>query len=246
VAENNANSMNEIVVVIAKSDQNALGSVRCIPAIRAAVEGDLVWVRTGTNAVQLDSKIRQLPAQKSYTVDEDGRLFPINALTPTGKIPALDFVPISEFVTVEMPTSAIPATVQEKHKVSLVVSANVQNGDALFTSLETWKNYAEGAPEIRLSRLCFAVSETNDVLVMGNPLPPIPGQEFWLNENVLLPCGYDFKIPLLAKTIARKLGADDDMMVLFDKDGAWDHILHSSFAPALRSAIRLTKGGDDA
>lgn len=235
--------MNELVVVIAKSDQDALGSVRCLPNLLAAVEGDLVWLRTGAMASQADLKIRQLPAQKSYTIDDDGKLFPINALTPIGRIPALEFVPIAEFVKVEAPTSAIPAKVEEKHAVNIVVSENTHAGDALLTTLDAWKHYAESAPEVRLLRLRFAVSKHNQVLIIGHPLPPLPGQEFWGKQNLLLPCGYDFKFPSLTSTIARKLSVDPHTFVLFDTQGNWDYILNSSFAPAFRSAVRLTEGG---
>jgi hypothetical protein len=106
--------------------------------------------------------------------------------------------------------------------------------------LEHWKAYAGTAPLIRLQRLSFAVCETGEVLIIGTPLPAIPGKAFTLQDNVLLPAGYDFDPPVIGQFISSLPGMGNDTLILFHTDGQWEKIAGHCFVHASRSAIRLT------
>jgi hypothetical protein len=234
--------MQELVIVLAKKDKEALGTVRCLPGLQVAeIEGTL-WVRGIEAAEKPDLSIRQLPAVHTYRSDEGNYIFPTGGLTPVGKMPNVTWIPIAEFIRPELPTSALPGKVVGGYTVKLVPSDRAEAGSALLTDLAVWKEYAGTAPEVRLAQLRFAVSERNQALVLGTPLPPVPGREYWGQGNLLLPAGFDFELPLVAGLLAAKLNPRNDSFVLFNADGSWERIALSNLATSTRSAVRLSQG----
>lgn len=235
--------MNELIIVLSQADKAALGSVRCMPGLQAAGEGELIWLRGISANEKIDLRIKQLPGLHTYTLDEQDHLFPPGALTPVAKLPALSWQPLSQFITVELPVSAMPGKISQRHTIQLVPAQKMEPGEALLTDLVTWKAWAEQAPLVRLQPLIFAVSENDRVLIMGTPLPPIPGKEYILRDTILLPGGYDFDPPITAVLLETQVNPHKDAWLLFDSNGQWQMISKDCFVPATRSAVRLTTGG---
>jgi hypothetical protein len=236
--------MPEYVFEIDISQLPALGPARCIEGLMAAGEGDTVWVKGIAEGWKDDPILRQLPVKHAYRLDQQQRMFATNAVTPSALLPQLDWKPLKVFIPVSLPVSAMPGKTNATVAVKLVVSSNEKKGDALLTSLDTWKAYAETAPATRLARLRFAVSEKNEVLVIGHPLPALPGKEYWLSNNMLLPCGMDWELPLMSAIIGKQLNPTNDAIILFDENANWQSITKTFFVTAKRSAVRLTKAND--
>jgi hypothetical protein len=62
-----------------------------------------------------------------------------------------------------------------------------------------------------------------------------------MQENMLLPAGYDFELPWIAGLIASKRNPLNNGIILFAEDSSWGKIQKESFVWATRSAIRLTE-----
>ncbi len=238
-------TMTERVLVLAAADRDTLGAVRAVPGLQVAGAAGQLWLRGLPASGELPLAVRALPATAVYALDAAGRLFPAGSRTPTAQLPALAWQPIREFLPLEMPTAALPGQAAPRYRVRLVPSARAEAGAALLTTLAAWREYADGAPEIRLTRLRFAVADDRRVLLLGTPLPPIIGQELWLREGLLLPAGFDVEAPLLAPLLARQLNPAGDALLLFAADGSWERILNEELVPATRSAVRLTAEGFD-
>jgi len=235
--------MKELIIVLSQADKAALASVRCLPGLQAAEDEGFIWVR-GINALDnIDLRIRQLPGLHTYTLDADNNLFPPGGLTPVAKLKPLKWVAVAEYITVTLPVSALPGKVNLQHVIKLIPSGRSQEGNVLLTSLATWKTYAETAPQIRLQQTRFAVSENNKVLIMGTPLPALPGREYVLQDTLLLPCGFEFDPPAISELVIARLDPSKESLLLFDTDGTWEKVPKSAFMPSTRSAIRLTEGG---
>lgn len=235
--------MKELIIVLSQADKAALGSVRCLPGLQAAEDEGFIWVR-GINALDnIDLRIRQLPGLHTYTLDADNNLFPPGGLTPVAKLKPLKWAPVAEYITVTLPVSALPGKVSLQHVIKLVPSGHSQEGNVLLTSLATWKTYAETAPLVRLQQTRFAVSENNKVLIMGTPLPALPGREYVLQDTLVLPCGFEFDPPAISELVIARLDPSKGSFLLFDTDGTWEKVPKNAFMPSTRSAIRLTQGG---
>jgi hypothetical protein len=233
--------MKEIILTLVEADKDALASVRCMPGLQAAVDEGIIWVRGIPAAVRPDLAILQLPSIHTYKLDDENRLFPIGNVTPVGTLKSFKWVPIRDLITIELPTSGMPGRLNEKHQVKLALSSHEEKVDALLTDLQTWYLYAEHAPLVRLKQTHFAVSANNMVLVIGDPLPPLPGKAFSLRNNILLPAGYDFDPPVMGSLIATTLNPSKDSLLLFNIDGGCEQIPLSSLVSSSRSAVRLTK-----
>ncbi|KAA2245565.1 hypothetical protein F0L74_06310 [Chitinophaga agrisoli] len=231
----------EWILVLAHQDVAALGAVRDLEGLRAATHGEELWVRGISIAARAELKLQQLPTLHTYMLDEQERLFPPGKPTPIGQLPRVRWRTLKEFMPVTLPVSAMPGALPAPYPIQLAPCSTPQEGNALLTDLATWKTYAEGAPQVRLQPLRFAVSENNTVLILGTPLPPVPGREYFLRDNILLPCGFEFDPPVIAALVARKLNPQQQNLLLFDTEGQWEQIPPEYFVPCTRSAIRLTK-----
>jgi hypothetical protein len=233
--------MKEIILTLVEADKDALASVRCMPGLQAAIDDGLIWVRGIPAAVKPDLAIQQLPSIHTYKLDDENRLFPLGNVTPVGTLKPFKWIPIRDLISVELPPSGMPGRLNEKHTVRLVPSSREEKVGALITDLQTWHDYAEHAPLVRLRQTHFAVSANNKVIVVGDPLPPIPGKAFSLKNNILLPAGYDFDPPVIGSLIATRFNASKTSLLLFNIDGSCEEIHLSSLIPSSRSAVRLTK-----
>ena len=234
--------MKELILVLAARDREALGAVRCLPGLRVAESEGALWLRGIDTDAKPDLRLRQLPAVQTYLLDEEDYLFPPGGFTPVGKLADRPWVPLAAFIRPELPTSALPGKGFVPHPVRLVPSGRAEAGGALVTDLSVWQQYAATAPEVRLQGLHFAASERGQVLVLGTPLPPVPGKEYWSTHNLLLPAGFDFELPLAAGLLAAKLNPRNDAVLRFHPDGSWEKIPRETLVPASRSAARLTRG----
>ncbi len=235
--------MENWVLIFKKCDLPYLATVRCWSGMYAAEIEDEVWLRCPMLHADLDQALRALPAMHSYRQDAQGLLFPLGGNTPVSKLPALDWQPMKQFIPVELPGSALPAQLTQQYTLHLLPAAEYHPGAALKVKLADWQAYAETAPEIRLSALHFALSAGEDVLVMGEPLPPLPGEEYWLRGSILLPAAYDLEWPLLAQLFNQRENGKGTFFLLFEKDGNWQKIEKRCFVPASRAGIRQSKVG---
>lgn len=238
--------MKEFVIQLSHTHKETLGTVRTNPYLQVAIDGEWIWIRGIEVTGGIDVKIRQLPAIYTFELDDQNNLFPPGGLTPVGKLPPLEWMSVREFITPQLPTSAMPAKISEKYKVKLIPSTTIKPGQALLTTLDLWKKFADAAPEVRLKSLRFVVSAMDEVLIMGSPLPTIPGKEYWVHDTLLLPGGFDFEIPLISNLVAGKLNPSNDSLILFRENSQWEKIPKAYVVPATRSAVRLIKGEEKA
>ena len=231
----------ERILVLADAQRAALGTVRDQPGLRAAPDAaGQLWLRGLPATGPLPLALRQLPALATYEADAEGRLFPNGKPTPTSRLPPLAWQPLAGFIPLEIPTAALPGQRPTPVPVRLVPSAESRPGAALLTTLAALASYVEAAPAVRLAGLRFAVSAQQQALIMGAPLPPIPGQEYWLSAGLLLPAGFDFEVPLVAKLLAGQQPGAAANVLLFFSDGEHEIIPAAQLQPVSRSAVRLT------
>ena len=236
--------MPEFVLKLDIKDMESLGAVRCISGLQAATKDDFIWVK-GVNAlIEIDKELMRLPVINTFLTDEHHNLFLPTQLTPVAKLEPRDWQPLTEFLEVESPVASLPGRTNAKVKIKLVPSSAERKGAALLTTLDSWKQYGESAPASRLLATKFAVSENKEVLILGEPLPPLPGIEYWRTGDLFIPCGYDFELSIICEFVNNKINNNNGFLVLFDKNGNWQRIDKTFLVLSKRSAIRLTTIND--
>lgn len=216
--------MAEFVFKINKADADTLSAVRCVEGLQAAGDDAFIWMKGIAGLPEQNNKLKQLPVQHTFFVDEKNNLFKKDTLTPVDTLHPMSWQPLTSFIKIELPASAMPGKAGERIKIKIAPSAVAKEGNALLVPLSAWKNYADAAPAARLHLLQFAVSAKNEALITGHPLPALPGKEYWITNDILLPCGYDFEIPLMPVFISEHLNKDKNAFILFDAEGNWQRI----------------------
>lgn len=230
--------MQEKIIILKKEDQEFLGTIRTFPNLFIATNEKNIWLK-GIPMSHANAPIFQsLPAIESYYLDDENRLFPIGKKTPIGKLVEKEWQPILAYLKIELPTSLLPGETNNKYEIKLIKIEEIKESAALLTSFSTFKKYAEVTSDIRLNRLKYAVAKNEEVLIMGHPLPAIPGKEFWMRNHILLPNGQDFEYPLIAPLLYQKMATKKDGVILFHNE--FMKILSVDFQPATRSSIRET------
>ena len=230
--------MNMKVLVLERKYQDQIGNIRAVEGWSACRQDELIWLKGPLDNKHNQVLIDSLPILASYKLDGQNRLFPDGKLTPVALLEVVEWKTLPEFMPLEMPVSAIPAQQAPLMPVNLLRSQNPYPAYALQTNFAAWKKYVDGAPQIRLQKLKFVVSTAQEVLIIGDPLPPIPGKTFWLNGNLLVPAGYNFDPPFLGNLLNQKLKPIILSYILFNESGRQNTIAIDLFKPADRAVIR--------
>jgi MoxR-vWA-beta-propeller ternary system domain bpX2 len=228
------------IVVLTEKDRDALAAIRLFPNIEVATFMAQIWLRIPLSNEGLATEIRQLPLVETYLLDENELLYPLGGVTPVGKLMPMSWMSLPLFMPIELPVSVMPAEVSETVNTQIVASAKEQKAMALCTTSTEWLAYVITAPEVRLKRLKFAVSDANNVLIVGEPLPPIEGETYWLSNNIFMPSGYDFELPIVSELIYQKENLQNQAFLCFNTEGSHHRIEELDFVLATRSAVRLT------
>lgn len=228
------------ILVLKASDRPSLAAIRLLPKVEVATDATDIWVRLPLSNEGLDPKIRQLPLVSTYFMDEKQHLYPIGGLTPVGVLKPLTWLPLTDFMPIELPVSALPAATSETVVLNIIPSEKERETTAVMTTGAAWLAYVTYAPEARLRRLHFAVSNANAVLVFGTPLPPIDGETYWLRDNIFMPSGFDFALPMVSELIFLKENLENQAFLLFNTEGSYHRLEASDFMPVSRSAVKLT------
>jgi len=223
-------------------DLESVASLRCEPGLELGSQQNQLWLKSD-GSVLIDSlSVKQLPATARYYVDEEKRLFRLGEITPCGVLPDLTWEPIAQAISIEKPIAAMPAEVLSNLPVELVQARQERESEALLLPFSVLATWVEDAPAFRMEKLRFAVSERGEALVVGKPLPPLPGQAFWRERSLLFPAGYALRIPELAIILEKKIKTQyaDSQMIVFHADASWEVVNKADFQPLSRSAVRNT------
>ena len=228
-----------IILKIASSQAHLLAGLRHWPDLKLARDEDAVWVRGFTEEEINKAEVRSIPFITIY-MEESGKLIPWGAKLPIAKLPGLLWTPIGRALPVAAPEyNHNFFGIQEQVAIRLVPQHEPSSTRALITSFSHLETYINTAAAIRLQSLHWAWSATGEVLVMGEPLPPLPGRGYWVLGHHLLPAGYGFEFPDLANHITT--GISEPSWMLWTPEGQYTAIAKDLLQPLSRSSVRLSR-----
>lgn len=230
---------------IDRADAAAAAALRLLPGVDAAVNGGesgWLWLRGPDLADAVDAALRCVPGIERFLVVSDGRLAEPGARVPSVRLPELDWAPVARVIGVHLPPPTIAGDRPASATLRVVRSTVERTPAAVLTTAVEWETWCSSAAEIRLSRLTFAACADGRVLVRGSPLPTIPtAVALWADAAILVPCGHAPEPDLAGESLRAVVGAGSGDIVLFGADGGFEIVAGDAFAPATRSAARLTR-----
>jgi hypothetical protein len=188
---------------------------------------------------QNENSLTLLPCLTRWTLDQKGQknhLIPLGKQLPTAILPPLPWLPLASFLPLTTTKIQENETFFGHLGFALIPSHQNQPATALRLPFQTFSTWAETAPAPRLAQLTFALSDTQETLVIGSPLPPLPGQTYYQIHQLLIPCG----LALPDFILAQDLATSPEQLHLIDRDSTVHSIPRELCLPATRSTIRTT------
>lgn len=235
--------MNGWAVRLEAADANYAAALRTVPQLLAFADEHALWVRGPTLDEPLELRLRSLPGAQRFDVDAANRLTLIGQRIPSGTLPAGDWRPLRDWFAVELPGAALAGVTDERMPLELVRGGNPAEPTLLRLDLDAWREYAIEAPQVRLERWTFAVSESRAALVRGTPLPPLPGERFVESAGIAVPAGWTWTPAVEASVVRDVFGLTAGDVALWNAHGSWERLRAEDFVKATRSAVRLSAQG---
>ncbi|HNC99918.1 MAG TPA: hypothetical protein PKW90_27575, partial [Myxococcota bacterium] len=225
---------------LALGEASALVSLRLVPGVEVATGAESLWARGRNLDPILEALLRGLPLEARYRWQLDDRLLEVGRRIPTTALPSGPWVPIAEWLTPRLPTPALPGTLPAPTPLTLEPSSQERPARLLLAELADWEDYSSTCAEIRLSKLSFAVNEPHQVLIHGEPLPPLQGQRWTVVENIGIPIGYTWRPSISASLLAEAMNATPHALLVWFTTGQVERVQWEPFLPATRANIRAT------
>jgi hypothetical protein len=144
---------------------------------------------------------------------------------------------------VQLEPAAWAGQIQNRVPLRMVRSPSLSEANLLLTTLCDWRNWTGTAAQVRLNKLAFAVSRGGDVVVRGEPAPPLPGTRFVERQGVAAAAGCRWQPAMDVEVVRKLLGLAEGDCALLHADGKWELIPAADFVRASRSAVRRTAEG---
>ncbi len=219
------------------------GPLRPISGTEVCEEGSTVWIRGEGSDDELELRLRGIPGASRYTVLPDGQLLAPGARVPKGRLPEGPWLPLRQWIAVELPTAGLAGRLAARSPLELVRSSCEREARILLTNIQSWRAHCDTAPQVRLDRWHFALRADGRVVVLGNPLPSICGQRFAENHGVAIPIGWAFSPRVDGEVLRELFGLESGDLAICSPDGSWQRIGGYDFVRATRSAVRTSAEG---
>jgi len=235
--------MSHAVAFVAEAAAGELWALRAHTGIEASVGDGGTWLRARRDDAQAVAGLRALPDTLLFETFDGTRLARRGGRVPVRDAPAGPWQPLGDLSSVERPETRLPATADgvRPARVTLVRSLVPRPAGGLLTTLTWLAAFAHRAPAMRLAPLRFAAGTDGTALLLGTPLPPLPGTLLHLAGRLALPCGHDLAAPLTADVAVRhlavQLGAGADDVIVLTGDGRCRRAGAMAILPCTRAAI---------
>jgi hypothetical protein len=208
------------------------------PGLEVAELGDLLWVRGPGGEEEAASILALVPAARFFDLLAPDRLRPRGRLVPTARLPAARFLSLRSWLTLRVPSLALPGETKTGVELRLVPGRAPGrpsgNDELLLTDLEGFRRFLAHAPIHRLTPLVFTVNGESEVLVRGTPLPPIPGERYVLRNGIAIPAGWVWTPTVAPHVLRTWLGLAPSTLAVWRRDGTIGEVPPSAFSPATR------------
>lgn len=229
-------------VTIPLGQSLSAGSMRLNDGIEAHVDSssELLWIR-GSQKLhqdrQLDVQLRVLPEVKRYSVNSAGQLFPHGRRLPNGLLPNGPWRSLDSLLILQPQVAALAGQAPSSIPIRLIRSQTPEPCSLILTKINALVTYAQSAPQCRLLPLQFAMNNQGQALILGQPLPSIPGDLFARNGCVAYPAGFQLTPKLDQTSLQIILCLVPGDLALFSEDGQFQIVPEHQCLPVTRANV---------
>lgn len=222
----------------------SIGKLRQVPGVVVlpveSASHNTVWIKGETLDDRVSRILRSLPDAERFLVTANNSLTSWGETVPREVLPDGTWIPISEWLTLQMPAAGFAAPISQRVPLSIVRSDSPVEANMLKVAWKVWRDYAISAPVIRLNQWAFAVSDQGEALIRGRPVAPLPGIRYVEQSGIAIPVGWRLEPPIAEASLHRAMSLEPGTIAMISEAGTMEGILESAFVRATRSAVRLT------
>ena len=229
MAEYAGNNVSEYWASVPRRYEAALYRLRKWPRLKMATDRGLIWLTGFLEADMEAVTLLQIPMLERYTLRET-HLYPIGKQLPKMVAPTLLWTNLQRGLRLELPPENFNYFgLQQTHRLELVPSADQQPITAVIIDLTLLQVYLHDAPGVRVAGLRWLVLSDAEALVVGTPLLPLPGRDYYQVGCFLVPAGYAFRYSTLVSTYEQALPEARSHLYLIDEDGKLSKVRRADF-----------------
>lgn len=222
----------------------SIGRLRQLPGVVVlSVESasqNAVWIRGEALDDRVSRTLRSIPDAERFLVGTNNSLTFWGETVPRATLPDGTWIPISEWMILQMPAAGFAAAINQLILLNLVRSDSPVEANLLKVGWSIWRDYAISAPQIRLNQWEFAVSDNGEALIRGRPVAPLPGIRYVEQSGIAVPAGWRLEPPIAEASLHQAMSLGPGTIAVISEAGMMDVIPDSEFVSATRSAVRLT------
>lgn len=214
----------------------ALAGVRCARGVMVLPDGGHVWLRWPAGDEAVLRAVLPIAGLEMY-VRREGSWYRLGCRLPVSGPPG-EGRPLDQ-VLLPAPVRplAVPSDVLRPMALRLVRDGQARPATALACSLAVLRCWADQATTWQLAAVRGA-RHGDRVLLLGQPLPPLPTQDCYWGRRVLVPLGFRPEPALPESALAAAIGLEDNEMALVGE--AQVEVLGLDlFRPLTRAGVRL-------
>ncbi len=215
--------------------------LRVRPHIVAAEVSPWLWLRGAELTDELEQALRCIPDLELFHLGDGDALLPSGRRVPIGRVPSGDWKLLRAWLPVETPPTRMAAASVAPVAIRLVRTTQEVPPSAFLTTIDALTSWAAFAPLMRLRRLSFACAADGRCVVIGTPLPPIPGTPCVDFGGVIRPAGWRCDPDVDPAVVAQTFRVDGESRVILDPAGGAERIEASAIIPLTRRAARATQ-----
>lgn len=228
------------LIEIEKKYIDSIYTLREWDSIAIAFDAETIFLK-GFTFDQINSpRIAKNPFLVIWEIKNDF-LFKKNTQLPQKKwVDHYNWQPIQNGLTIELPKQNFNFFgIQNKIVPSLIPSIEMKTPLVLKVSLPILEDYITKTSLARLQALSWVIVE-NDAFIFGEPLLPIQGQTYWINNSFVIPTGFQFENNFISKPLQKKINPTEEFFYVLDTSSSFIKIEKYAIRPLSLSSFRLT------
>lgn len=235
-----------------------VGELRSLTGVLAVIVDNMLWLRGEGLDAELHRVLAPIADGPVFELALDDRLTPFGASVPIERLPEADWKPLSEILTPILASSQMAVVQVPRVRLTLERTTIEQDAALLVTEWRAFYHWALTAPEVRLQACRFAVCRDSlpefgnstgpmhRVAIVGQPLPPLIGERFWLTGSIAIPLGFHWVPRVDVKTVEAvfaKDAQDTSPRIRFwhAEQNLVEEIVSSEWVPLTRANVRASE-----
>ncbi len=197
----------------------ALYTLRKWPQLKMATEEELIWLRGFSEADVASTEVLSIPLLERYYLKEM-HLYPIGKFLPVRVEPGLLWTDLRRGLKISLPKENFNYFgVAGEHRISLVRSEVQRATTATIIDLTSLGKYLHTAPWVRVAPLQWTIIEGKQALIIGTPLLPIRGDDYYQKGCFLLPTGWKLRYERMVDVYQKALADSRDYWYILGERG---------------------------